>query len=71
MAVMNSPYHTDPLIREEIDKVLHHNVKMFQNLGVSSTKSERNAVKVQERKNLRAVRDLDPEFIGSLLDHSD
>jgi len=68
---MNSPYHTDPLIREEIDKVLHENVKMFQNLGVSSTKSERSAAKVQERKNLRAVKDLDPEFIGALLDHSD
>ena len=68
---MSSPYHTDPLIREQIDKVLHQNVKMFQNLGVSSPKSERSAVKVQERKNLRAIKELDPEFIGSLLAASD
>lgn len=68
---MSSPYYTDPLIREQVDKVLHQNVKMFQNLGVSSTNSERNAVKVQERKNLRAIKELDPEFIGFLLASSD
>jgi hypothetical protein len=54
-----------------IDKVLHENAKLFQNLGTDSTKSEVQAAKVLERKNLRAVIQEDPEFIKRLLAESD
>lgn len=50
-----------------IDKVLEENAKLFQNLGIDSTKAEVKAAKVQERKNLRAVRAEDPELIDRLL----
>ena len=50
-----------------IDKVLEENAKLFQQLGTDSTKAEVQAAKVQERKNLRAVRDEAPELIARLL----
>ena len=54
-----------------IDKVLEENAKLFQQLGIDSTKSEVQAAKVQERKNLRAVRDEAPELIARLLADGD
>jgi len=54
-----------------IDKVLEDNAKLFQNLGIDSTKAEVQAAKVQERKNLRAVRDEAPELIARLLADGD
>lgn len=60
-------YHTNKEIRAKIDEVLHTNVMLFQNLGVSSTKQERYDASVRERKNLREVRDLDKEFIDFLI----
>ena len=62
-----SAYHTDPKVREAIDKVLHENVKIYPELGVSSTKAERYAAGVKERANLKTVRHLDPEFIDFLI----
>lgn len=52
---------------KEIDEVLERNAKLFQNLGTDSTKTEVNAAKVQERKNLRSVRHYAPELIDRLL----
>jgi uncharacterized protein (UPF0128 family) len=54
-----------------IDKVLEENAKLFQQLGTDSTKAEVQAAKVQERKNLRAVRDEAPELIARLLADGD
>lgn len=54
-----------------IDKVLEENAKLFQQLGTDSTKTEVQAAKVQERKNLRAVRDEAPELIARLLADGD
>lgn len=54
-----------------IDKVLERNAQLFQNLGIDSTKAEVQAAKVQERKNLRAVRDEAPELITRLLADGD
>ena len=54
-----------------IDEVLERNAKLFQNLGIDSTKAEVQAAKVQERKNLRAVRDEAPELIARLLADGD
>ena len=50
-----------------IDQVLEANAQLFQQLGTDSTKAEVKAAKVQERKNLRAVRAEDPELIDRLL----
>jgi uncharacterized protein (UPF0128 family) len=54
-----------------IDKVLEENARLFQQLGIDSTKAEVQAAKVQERKNLRAVRDEAPELIARLLADGD
>jgi len=54
-----------------IDEVLETNAQLFQQLGTDSTKAEIAAAKVQERKNLRAVRAVDPEIIDRLLYASD
>lgn len=60
---MLKTYHTCTKIRKEIDSVLHKNAMLFQN-------SVPNAKKI-ERENLKAIKHLDPEFIGFLLDASD
>lgn len=52
---------------KEIDEVLERNAQLFQNLGTDSTKTEVNAAKVQERKNLRSVRHYAPDLIDRLL----
>lgn len=52
---------------KEVDEVLERNAKLFQNLGLDSTKTEINAAKAQERKNLRSVRHYAPELIDRLL----
>lgn len=54
-----------------IDKVLEQNAQLFQNLGIDSSKAEIKAAKVQERKNLRAVLNENPELIKRLLAESD
>lgn len=54
-----------------IDKVLEQNAQLFQNLGIDSSKAEVKAAKVQERKNLRAVLNENPELIKRLLAESD
>lgn len=58
-------------MNKKIEEVLHLNAKLFQNLGTDSTKKEIEAAKIQERKNLRAVREYDPEMIAMLLRASD
>ena len=54
-----------------IDEVLETNAQLFQQLGTDSTKAEIAAAKVQERKNLRAVRAENPELVGRLLNDGD
>ena len=56
---------------KEIDEVLHRNAQLFQNLVIDSTKTEKAAAKVQERKNLRSVRHYAPELIDRLLNDGD
>jgi len=58
-------------MNKKIEEVLHLNAQLFQNLGTDSTKKEIEAAKIQERKNLRAVREYDPEMIAMLLRASD
>ena len=54
-----------------IDEVLEENAKLFQQLGIDSTKAEVQAAKIKERKNLRAVRAENPELVGRLLNDGD
>jgi hypothetical protein len=54
-----------------IDEVLHRCAKMFQNLGTESPRPAYKQARIEERKLLRAVRELDPEKIDRLLVNTD
>lgn len=54
-----------------IDEVLHRCAKMFQNLGTDSPRSAYKHARIEERKLLRAVRELDPDKIDRLLVNTD
>ena len=54
-----------------IDEVLHRCAKMYQNLGSDSPRSAYKQARVEERKLLRAVRELDSEKIDRLLVNTD
>ena len=56
-------YRTCGKVRRDIDRVLHQNAILFQN-------NVPNAKEI-EKENLRAIKHLDPEFIGFLLEASD
>lgn len=60
-------YYGCDAIKKEIDAVLHQNAIDRQNLGVSSTKKQKEEVALAERKRLRAVRHLDPDKIDRLI----
>ena len=60
-------YYKNKEVKAKIDAVLHANAMLFQNLGKSSTKAEREAAGVAERKALREILDLDREMITMLL----
>lgn len=64
---MTMSYHTNKRVRSRIDKVLEANALLFANLGCDSSKSARAKAKAQERKSLRGVRNLDPQYVDSLL----
>lgn len=66
-----TPYYQDKEIRAQIDAVLEANHIAVAYLGCDSTKTERETVKVEERKSLRAIKHLDPEFVNRLLTETD
>jgi len=53
-----------------IDCVLEQNAKLFQNLGIDSSKSDYQKAKVAERQKLRRIIDIDPEKITRLIKDS-
>ena len=53
-----------------IDCVLEQNAKLFQNLGIDSSRSDYEKAKVAERQKLRRIIDIDPEKIGRLIKDS-
>lgn len=63
-------YHNSKADKAIIDCVLQQNAKMFQNLGIDSTKSDYQKAKVAERNKLRKIQHLDPEKIGRLIKDS-
>jgi hypothetical protein len=52
--------HTQPTAeeREKIDAILHENATFFQNLGIDSTKAEKQEAKRKEWENLKLIRDI-------------
>jgi hypothetical protein len=63
-------YHDNKNHKEIIDCVLEQNAKLFQNLGLDSSKSDYAKAKVAERKKLRKIMHLDEEKIGRLIKDS-
>jgi len=55
-------YHTNPITREAIDKLLAKNASNQANLGTESTDLERFETKIKWAELLREIRTLDPEF---------
>ena len=55
-------YHTNPITREAIDKLLKKNASNQANLGIESTDLERFETKVKWAELLREIRSLDAEF---------
>ena len=65
MAYLDNKEH-----KKIIDCVLEQNAKLFQNLGKDCSKAEYEKAKLEERRKLRRIMDLDPEKIGRLIKDS-
>jgi hypothetical protein len=63
-------YSDNPNHKKIIDCVLEQNAKLFQNLGIDSSRSDYQKAKVAERQKLRRIIDIDPEKIGKLIKDS-
>ena len=63
-------YSDNPNHKKIIDCVLEQNAKLFQNLGIDSSRSDYEKAKVAERQKLRRIIDIDPEKIGKLIKDS-
>ena len=63
-------YHNNKEHKKIIDCVLQQNAKLFQNLGLDSSKSDYEKAKVRERQKLRKIMHLDEEKIGRLIKDS-
>ena len=65
MAYLDNKEH-----KKIIDCVLEQNAKLFQNLGKDCSKADYEKAKLEERRKLRRIIDLDPEKIGRLVKDS-
>lgn len=65
MAYLDNKEH-----KKIIDCVLEQNAKLFQNLGEDCSKADYEKAKLEERRKLRRIMDLDPEKIGRLIKDS-
>ena len=65
MAYLDNPNH-----KKIIDCVLEQNAKLFQNLGIDSSRADYQKAKVAERQKLRRIIDIDPEKITRLIKDS-
>jgi hypothetical protein len=65
MAYLDNKKH-----KKIIDCVLEQNAKLFQNLGIDSSRSDYQKAKVAERQKLRRIIDIDPEKITRLIKDS-
>lgn len=61
---MNSPYYTDPAVRDRIDQILQKCATLFSNLGTSTNFDVQNTItaKQTEKQWLKEIQLLDPEF---------
>ena len=57
-------YHTDAVVREQIDLRLKRNATIQANLGIEHSKNceERREARAEWRELLREIKALDPEF---------
>lgn len=55
-------YDTDEQIRSEIDKLLQANASIQCNLGIESTKEERQEAKRKWMELAKKIKELDPKF---------
>ena len=58
----NYYYHTDEDVRKQIDELLHRNALIQCNLGIDSTKEERQEAKRKWMELAVQIRDIDPKF---------
>jgi hypothetical protein len=58
-------------VRERIDQLLFEDANMYTNLGIDSTKTEKQEVKKNSRAIYRAIKDLDEATGKLLLQHQD
>lgn len=65
MAYLDNKEH-----KKIIDCVLEQNANLFQNLGEDCSKADYEKAKLEERRKLRRIMDLDPEKIGRLVKDS-
>lgn len=65
MAYLDNKEH-----KKIIDCVLEQNAKLFQNLGKDCSKADYEKAKLEERRKLRRIMDLDPEKISRLVKDS-
>lgn len=63
-------YHDNKEHKRIIDCVLEQNAKLFQNLGLDCSKFEYDKAKIQERRKLRRIIELDHEKITRLINDS-
>ncbi len=55
-------YKTNKKIRNQIDRILHTNAMLFQNLGIDTTDREKTKIKKIEWDNLQMIKQLDFQF---------
>lgn len=67
----NTPYYTDKEIKNQIDKVLHENAMLMQNLGIDSPSKDKREARAKERENLKAIAHLDRQFVNPLISEID
>ena len=57
--------------RRKIDELLKMDCSQYVNLGIDSTKEEKNAVKANSKKIYRVIKEIDTEFGDRLLSSID
>lgn len=60
-----TPYYSNPEIRKEIDELLFQNAKIQANLGIDSTKQEKNEGHRKSKEISKQIKLLDEGFAKS------
>ena len=60
-----TPYYSNPKVRKEIDELLFQNAKIQSNLGIDSTKQEKNEGHRKSKEISKQIKNLDRNFAKS------